>query len=56
MYGLAGGVSQAFARGTDYALSADGAARRGPSVYDQPAFEVRPAASGIGYEARRAAR
>ncbi len=34
----------------------DGAARRGPSVYDQPAFEVRPAASGIGYEARRAAR
>lgn len=26
VYGLAGGVSQAFARGTDYALSADGAA------------------------------
>ena len=31
----------------------DGRARRGPSVYDQPAYEVR-AAEGGGYEVRRA--
>jgi nitrite reductase/ring-hydroxylating ferredoxin subunit/uncharacterized membrane protein len=31
----------------------DGAARRGPTVYDQPAFEIRRAESGAGYEARR---
>jgi len=39
--------------GTRYRL-ADGALRRGPSVYDQPAYEMR-AAEGGGYEVRRAA-
>jgi len=39
--------------GARYRL-ADGALRRGPSVYDQPAYEVR-AAEGGGYEVRRAA-
>jgi nitrite reductase/ring-hydroxylating ferredoxin subunit len=34
---------------------ADGAARRGPSVYDQPAYEVREADGG-GYEVRRVGR
>jgi nitrite reductase/ring-hydroxylating ferredoxin subunit/uncharacterized membrane protein len=32
----------------------DGRARRGPTVYDQPAYEIR-AAEGGGYEVRRAA-
>jgi nitrite reductase/ring-hydroxylating ferredoxin subunit/uncharacterized membrane protein len=32
----------------------DGAVRRGPSVYDQPSYEIR-AAEGGGYEVRRAA-
>jgi nitrite reductase/ring-hydroxylating ferredoxin subunit len=32
----------------------DGRARRGPTVYDQPAYEIRQAESG-GYEVRRAA-
>lgn len=32
---------------------ADGAAKRGPTVYDQPAYDVRRAESGIGWEARR---
>lgn len=32
----------------------DGIARRGPTVYDQPAYEVRPAEGG-GYEVRRIA-
>ena len=40
--------------GTRFRL-ADGALRRGPSVYDQPAYELR-AAEGGGYEVRRAAR
>jgi nitrite reductase/ring-hydroxylating ferredoxin subunit len=31
---------------------ADGRAMRGPTVYDQPAYEVRAAETG-GYEARR---
>lgn len=31
----------------------DGHARRGPSVYDQPTYEIRPAEGG-GYEVRRA--
>jgi nitrite reductase/ring-hydroxylating ferredoxin subunit len=31
---------------------ATGRRRRGPTVYDQPAYEVRPAEAG-GYEARR---
>lgn len=39
--------------GARYRL-ADGALRRGPSVYDQPAYEIR-AAEGGGYEVRRAA-
>ncbi len=39
--------------GARYRLS-DGALRRGPSVYDQPAYEIR-AAEGGGYEVRRAA-
>lgn len=30
----------------------DGLVRRGPSVYDQPSYEIRPAAGG-GYEVRR---
>lgn len=34
---------------------ADGAVRRGPSVYDQPAYELREADGG-GYEVRRAER
>jgi nitrite reductase/ring-hydroxylating ferredoxin subunit len=34
---------------------ADGAVRRGPSVYDQPAYEVREADGG-GYEVRRVGR
>jgi nitrite reductase/ring-hydroxylating ferredoxin subunit len=34
---------------------ADGALRHGPSVYDQPAYEIR-AAEGGGYEVRRASR
>ena len=38
--------------GARYRL-ADGAVRRGPSVYDQPAYEIRPAEGG-GYEVRRA--
>jgi nitrite reductase/ring-hydroxylating ferredoxin subunit len=32
----------------------DGRLRRGPSVYDQPAYEIRPAETG-GYEVRRRA-
>jgi nitrite reductase/ring-hydroxylating ferredoxin subunit/uncharacterized membrane protein len=40
--------------GSRFRLS-DGAVRRGPSVYDQPAYEVR-AAEGGGYEVRRAER
>jgi len=39
--------------GSRFRLS-DGALRRGPAVYDQPAYEVRPADGG-GYEVRRAA-
>ena len=39
--------------GARYRL-ADGALRRGPSVYDQPAYEIR-AAQGGGYEVRRSA-
>lgn len=39
--------------GARYRLD-DGAVRRGPSVYDQPRYEVR-AAEGGGYEVRRAA-
>lgn len=39
--------------GARYRL-ADGHLRRGPSVYDQPAYEIRPAEGG-GYEVRRAA-
>ncbi|MFP5341773.1 MAG: Rieske 2Fe-2S domain-containing protein [Candidatus Limnocylindria bacterium] len=39
--------------GARYRL-ADGHNRRGPSVYDQPAYEIR-AAEGGGYEVRRAA-
>jgi len=34
---------------------ANGHVVRGPSVYDQPAYEIR-AAEGGGYEVRRAAR
>ncbi|CAN5593236.1 hypothetical protein BH20CHL7_BH20CHL7_01420 [soil metagenome] len=33
---------------------ADGAMRQGPSVYDQPAYEIR-VVDGVGYEVRRAA-
>jgi nitrite reductase/ring-hydroxylating ferredoxin subunit/uncharacterized membrane protein len=33
---------------------ADGQVRRGPALYDQPAYEIRPAEGG-GYEVRRAA-
>lgn len=33
---------------------ADGHATRGPTVYDQPRYEVRRAESGAGWEARRA--
>ena len=32
----------------------DGLARRGPTVYDQPAYEIRTAEAG-GYEVRRQA-
>ena len=32
---------------------ADGHVRRGPAMYDQPAYEVRRAASGDGWETRR---
>ena len=39
--------------GSRFRLS-DGHLRRGPSVYDQPAYEIRPAEAG-GYEVRRAA-
>jgi nitrite reductase/ring-hydroxylating ferredoxin subunit len=39
--------------GSRYRL-ADGHATRGPTVYDQPRFEVRRAESGGGWEARRA--
>jgi nitrite reductase/ring-hydroxylating ferredoxin subunit len=39
--------------GARYRL-ADGSLRRGPSVYDQPAYEIR-AREGGGYEVRRAA-
>lgn len=39
--------------GARYRL-ADGSVRRGPAVYDQPRYEVRPAEAG-GYEVRRAA-
>jgi nitrite reductase/ring-hydroxylating ferredoxin subunit len=39
--------------GARYRL-ADGAVRRGPSLYDQPSYEIRAAESG-GYEVRRAA-
>ena len=31
----------------------DGVARRGPSVYDQPSYEIRPTEGGAGYEVRR---
>lgn len=31
----------------------DGLARRGPTVYDQPSYEIRPAEGGAGYEVRR---
>lgn len=33
---------------------ADGAVKRGPSVYDQPAYEIRPVQGGSGFEVRRA--
>jgi nitrite reductase/ring-hydroxylating ferredoxin subunit/uncharacterized membrane protein len=39
--------------GARYRLT-DGHVRRGPSVYDQPVYEIRPADAG-GYEVRRAA-
>jgi nitrite reductase/ring-hydroxylating ferredoxin subunit/uncharacterized membrane protein len=39
--------------GSRYRL-ADGHAMRGPTVYDQPRYEVRRAESGAGWEARRA--
>jgi nitrite reductase/ring-hydroxylating ferredoxin subunit/uncharacterized membrane protein len=39
--------------GSRFRLS-DGRARRGPTVYDQPSYEIRPAEGG-GYEVRRAA-
>jgi nitrite reductase/ring-hydroxylating ferredoxin subunit/uncharacterized membrane protein len=39
--------------GSRYRL-ADGHATRGPTVYDQPRYEVRRAESGRGWEARRA--
>jgi nitrite reductase/ring-hydroxylating ferredoxin subunit len=39
--------------GSRYRL-ADGHATRGPTVYDQPRYEVRRAESGDGWEARRA--
>lgn len=39
--------------GARYRL-ADGHVRRGPSLYDQPAYEIRPAEGG-GYEVRRTA-
>lgn len=32
---------------------ADGAARRGPTLYDQPVYDIRAAESGVGYEVRR---
>jgi nitrite reductase/ring-hydroxylating ferredoxin subunit len=35
---------------------ADGAAVRGPTLYDQPAYEVRAAEGGAGYEVRRTVR
>ncbi len=35
---------------------ADGHVARGPAMYDQPAYEVRSAESGSGWEVRRAAR
>jgi nitrite reductase/ring-hydroxylating ferredoxin subunit len=35
---------------------ADGVARGGPTLYDQPAYEVRPTESGTGYEVRRIVR
>ena len=38
--------------GARYRLK-DGHVRRGPSLYDQPAYEIR-AAEGGGYEVRRA--
>lgn len=41
--------------GSRFRLS-DGAPRRGPTVYDQPAYEVRAAEGGAGYEVRRKAR
>ena len=34
----------------------DGAARRGPTLHDQPAYEVRPAEGGPGHDVRRAFR
>ena len=34
----------------------DGHLRQGPTVYDQPVYELRPADGGGGYEVRRAAR
>jgi nitrite reductase/ring-hydroxylating ferredoxin subunit len=35
---------------------ADGAAVAGPTLYDQPAYEVRPVEGGTGYEVRRIVR
>ncbi len=50
---LVDGCIQCPWHGSRFAL-ADGAVRRGPAVYDQPAYEVRRTEAG-GYEARRRA-
>jgi nitrite reductase/ring-hydroxylating ferredoxin subunit len=48
---LVGGSVECPWHGSRFEL-ASGRRRRGPTVYDQPTYEVRPAEAG-GYEARR---
>jgi nitrite reductase/ring-hydroxylating ferredoxin subunit len=49
---LLDGVVECPWHGSRFRLS-DGHAMRGPTVYDQPRYEVRRAESGAGWEARR---
>ena len=49
---VVGGAIECPWHGSRFQL-ADGHVVRGPAVYDQPAYDVRPAESGAGWEARR---
>jgi nitrite reductase/ring-hydroxylating ferredoxin subunit/uncharacterized membrane protein len=52
---LVGGAIECPWHGSRFRV-ADGHVARGPSMYDQPAYDVRRAESGVGWEVRRQAR